>query len=121
MRAIACALITLFLGILLRELGFKGNKLVLLLGTVSLIGYAVIGLGDMIATLPGVLGENEVYAVAMLKIVGVGYAFGVCSDICTELGESGLSGAVTLFGKVEIMILSLPFVKNILEKSLELL
>ena len=41
-KVIAYVLITLFLGALLKELGFKGSKLVLLLGVVSVLGAAVI-------------------------------------------------------------------------------
>ena len=41
-KVIAYVLITLFLGTLLKELGFKGSKLVLLLGVVSVIGATVI-------------------------------------------------------------------------------
>ena len=57
----------------------------------------------------------------MLKMVGVGYAFGVCSDVCRELGETSLSGVVALLGRVEILVLSVPFVKRIIECSVELI
>lgn len=120
MRVIAYALITLFLGTLLKELGFKGSRLVFILGIVALIGAAVICFGRVLADLP-MLKDNEEYAVAILKIVGVGYAFGMCSDICAELGETSLGGAVCLFGKVEIIMLSVPFIKDIIEKGLELI
>ena len=70
----------------------------------------------------GEIGElGEEYTVAILKIVGVGYIFGVCSDICTELGEGVLGNTVCMFGRVEIMILSTPFLKTILEKGIELI
>ena len=36
-RIIGYALVTLFLGVVLKELGFKGTRLVVLLGTVSLL------------------------------------------------------------------------------------
>ena len=65
--------------------------------------------------------NNSEYARAMLKILGAGYVFGVCSDICSELGEGGLSGAVCLFGRVEIIALSLPYIKRIVEKGIELI
>ena len=121
MKVLAYALITLFLGILLRELGFKGSKLVLLLGMISIIGASVVDIGKIFSVLPGLDGENKRYAVAMLKIIGVGYAFGVCSDVCAELGETSLSGAVVMFGRVEILMLSVPFVKMIIEKGIELI
>ena len=121
LRIIGYALITVFLGVLLKELGFKGSKLVLLIGTISIIGVAALSAGSLFSMLPWLDGDNGEYAVAMLKIVGVGYVCGVCADICTELGECGLSNAVCLFGRVEIVTLSLPFIKRIIEKGLEVI
>jgi stage III sporulation protein AD len=121
LKVIAYVLITLFLGALLKELGFKGSKLVLLLGVVSVLGAAVIYIGEMLSFLPKLNESVKEYAVAMLKILGVGYAFGICSDICAELGETTLAGAVCLFGRIEIVMLSVPFIKTIVEKGIELI
>ena len=84
LKIIAYVLITLFLGTLLKELGFKGSKLVLLLGVVSVIGATVTYIGKMFSFLPGLDEDTKKYSVAMLKILGVGYAFGICSDVCTD-------------------------------------
>ena len=121
MRIIAYVLITLFLGLLLKELGFRGATLVIVLGTVSVVGMAVLSLGRIFTLLPGVDAQNEEYVEAMLKILGVGYVFGMCSDVCSQLGEGSLSSAVTLCGRVEIIALSIPFIKRIIEKGIELL
>ena len=120
-KVIAYVLITLFLGALLKELGFKGSKLVLLLGVVSVLGAVVIYIGKMLSFLPILDDKAKEYAVAMLKILGIGYAFGICSDICAELGESSLAGAVCLFGRIEIVMLSVPFIKMIIEKGIEMI
>ena len=120
-KVIAYVLITLFLGVLLKELGFKGSKLVLLLGVVSVLGATVIYIGKMLSFMPELDSNAKEYAVAMLKILGVGYAFGICSDVCTELGELSLAGAVCLFGRIEIIMLSVPFIKTIVEKGIELI
>ena len=120
-RVLACALITLFLGVVLRELGFKGTRLVTLLGTVLVIAISVLRIGDIVEQIPSVTGTGGKYTVAMLKMVGVGYAFGICSDVCRELGEASLAEAICLFGRVEILLLSLPFIKTIVEKGVELI
>ena len=75
----------------------------------------------MLSFLPKLDESVKEYAVAMLKILGVGYAFGICSDICAELGEPTLAGAVCLFGRIEIVMLSVPFIKTIVEKGIELI
>ena len=118
LKLIAYVLITLFLGVVLRELGFKGAKLVLIVGMISVIGAITVYIGKLASEF-AVFGEGTgTYATAILKIVGVGYAFGICSDICAEFGEGGLANAVCLFGRVEIMAILLPFIKMIIEKGI---
>ena len=120
-RVVAYVFITLFLGVVLRELGFRGSRFVILLGTVSILGASVMYIGETVSAISGITDKGDDYAVAMLKMVGVGYAFGICSDICRDLGEMGLSGAVCLFGRVEILMISLPFVKKMIEEGVKLL
>ena len=121
MKIIAYAFITLFLGVVLKELGFKGTRLVMILGTLSLLCVSITYIGEAMSIFPVAYADGEEYAVAMLKMVGVGYAFGICSDICRELGEGSLSGVVVLLGRVEILALSVPFIKRIIERSVELI
>ena len=120
-RVLAYAMITLFLGVVLKELGFKGTRLVILLGTVSLLGAFVLYIGELFDMLPSLDDNGREYAVAMLKMVGVGYAFGICSDVCRELGENTLGNTVALLGRAEILLISLPFVKRIIERGIELI
>ena len=120
-KVVAYVVITLFLGFVLKEMGFKGSRLVMLLATVSLLGAAAVCIGELVDMLPPLADAGKEYAVAMLKIVGVSYAFGICSDICREAGESALSTVVSLFGRLEILALAMPYIKRIAEKGVELL
>lgn len=121
MRVIAYALLTVFLGVILKEVGFRGTRLVVLVGTVAILAVTVLSVGRIFSALPEVSEDNKEYVVAMLKIVGVGYAFGICSDVCCEMGEVTLSSAVSLFGRAEIIAISLPFIKRIIERGIELI
>lgn len=120
-KTVAYVLITLFLGVILRELGFKGARLVFLLGTVSLVGAAAVCVGELLSFAKDVGSDSEEYAVAMLKIVGIGYVFGICADVCTDLGEGTLAASVCLIGRLEILTVSLPFIKSIVEKGISLI
>ena len=120
-RAIAYVAITLFLGAVLKELGFKGSRLVMLLGTVALLIVALTYIAEVLAMLPTLAEADKEYAAVMLKMVGIGYAFGICADVCRESGESTLAGAVSLLGRLEILMLSLPYIKRIVEKGVELI
>ena len=57
----------------------------------------------------------EKYLPPMLKALGIGAVCSVTSDICRENGENTLGNAVEFFGKGEIVILALPFIKELLE------
>lgn len=121
LRVIGCALISALLGVLLKELGFAGSRMILLLGTVGAIGFAAVCVGEVMEGIVGLSPENAEYVRVILKMVGISYVAGVCSDICTDLGQTSLSGAISSVGRVEIMILSLPYVKRIIEEGVKLL
>lgn len=121
MRAIAYVIITLLLGVLLKEFGFKGSKLVTLLGTVSVIAVAIMSVDKLSHFALGLSDDSKKYAVTMMKMIGVGYAFGICSDMCADLGEASLSSAVCLLGRVEIIILTVPYIKMIIERGIEMI
>lgn len=121
LRVIGCALISALLGVLLKELGFAGSRMILLLGTVGAIGFAAVCVGEVMEGIVGLSSENAEYVRVILKMVGISYVAGVCSDICTDLGQTSLAGAISSVGRVEIMILSLPYVKRIIEEGVKLL
>lgn len=120
-KVVAYVLTVLFLGVVLKELGFKGSRLIFVLGIISALGVAVTYIASLVALFDGLWEERGEYTTALLKIVGIGYVFGICSDICTELGEGVLSGYVCLIGRVEIMMVCTPFIKAIIEKGISLI
>ena len=72
---------------------------------------------NKIASLAGV---GEV-AADVLKIVGVGYVFGFCSDVCSELGERSVAEALALAGRLEVLGIALPYLMRIVEFGLSLI
>lgn len=117
----AYVLTVLFLGVVLKELGFKGSRLIFVLGIISALGIAATYVGSLVTLFDGVGDAGGEYTTALIKIVGIGYVFGICSDICTELGEGVLSSYVCLVGRVEIMMVCTPFIKTIVEKGIALI
>ena len=81
------------------------------------------GIGDIVRTVTGMAesaGVGNVAAVA-IKVVGVGYLFGIVSEVCEELGERGIATAVVNVGRVEILVLIFPYLKEILEMGIGLI
>ncbi len=65
--------------------------------------------------------EVQEWIALPLKALGIAILTQVCADICRESGESGLGGGVELVGKLEILLLCLPFMEQILSIAKELL
>ena len=56
-----------------------------------------------------------------IKIMGVGYVFGIGADICRELGEGGVANALLGVGRVEILLICMPAFSEIFELGLSYL
>ncbi len=122
-RTVGVGIIAAFAALLLREAGFKGAKLLSCVALIAIMGLA-LGLTGRLVSLIGVgeLSENAEWAVRLfIKVVGVGYIFGIGSDICRELGESGVAGALLAVGRVEILLLCMPAFREIFELGMSYL
>ncbi len=57
----------------------------------------------------------------MLRVVAVAIVTHVCATICRDCGENTIAYYVELGGKVEMLVLSLPMVKRIIDLSVGML
>ena len=60
----------------------------------------------------GVLGE---YGAPLLAALGVAMLSGICADVCRECRENGLALYVETAGRLEILLLCVPLIRDILE------
>lgn len=56
-----------------------------------------------------------------LKVLSCGYLFGICGDICRELGESGVAKTVDIVGRVEIIAIVVPYFEQIINVGIDLI
>ena len=108
---------------MLREVGFRGapiiaviSALLLLIRSVEIYG----SLKDSILALPEGALESGVLE-SMLKVTGLTYLYGISSDVCRDLGESGISRALEVAGRVEIALIAAPYIKEIIMLGSELI
>lgn len=122
-RLLAAGVLVCFLSCVLSEIGFKGKRAI---GGLAIVIFALAALDGAADMLSGVMeladdaGISEAARCA-LKVVGVGYAFGITSDVAEELGERGVSAAVTNVGRVEIFLIVFPYFKEILNMGIGLI
>ena len=120
---VGIALVAAIAIILVREAGFRGAKL---LSSVAIVLITLIMLGGFkkllsLLSLTDIGGDAEEVIRLFLKIIGVGYVFGIGSDICREMGEAGVANALLGVGRVEILLISLPTFFDIFKIGMEYL
>ncbi len=105
-----------FLCFALRESGFGAHRAVGLVGAVCLFAAAIGGIGRIMTALVPCEGEKMGELVSLvMRIIGVGYVFGICADVCRDVGEGSVANAVLAVGRVEILLLSLPALRYVTE------
>ena len=65
------------------------------------------------------IGGIKEYAAVMLKALAVGIITGLCSNMCADAGEGTLSYVCVLLGKAQMLIISLPLIKEIIETAVK--
>ena len=61
------------------------------------------------------------YFLPIIKALGVAMLAQIASSVCADLGESKIGEGIELAGKFEILLISFPLIKRIVEYALELM
>ena len=69
------------------------------------------------------LGEGAIseYAELLLGALGIAVLTGICADICRECRETSIASYVEIAGRLEILLLCVPLIRDILASVSELL
>ena len=107
---------------LLRGFGWRGVPILVASVSVLMISELdgrfeyIFGALRKIGTSTGI-GET---LAAALKVIAAGYLFGICADVCRELGENGVAKMVDVVGRVEIVAIVVPYFEEIIKIGIEL-
>ena len=106
---------------ILRSFGWRGTPIFCIVCALVLLGESFLSLSSLLSLIFGLSEELDIAAEikAALKILGVGYLYGISADICRELGEGGIAKAAEVAGRVEIMLLILPFAEEIIRVGVD--
>lgn len=94
------------------------------LGSIILIfGIVISLLSPVMDYIKNMMENNAVseYSAIILKALGIGYLTQIASELCRESGEGTIGTGIETVGKIELIILSFPLIKDILNISEELL
>ena len=93
------------------------------LSVLALLTVGANGLRSVYGELFSLVGGESVsgYASSAVRIVGVGYLSSATADVCAELGEGGIGRALSACGSVEMLLIALPYFKEVLRMGIDLL
>ena len=61
------------------------------------------------------LSVNLSYVSVVVKVVGIAYISEFSSDLCRDAGYSGIASQIEMFGKLSILVMSLPVLTALLD------
>lgn len=103
--------------LILRETRREFVPYVLLtLGIISFL--AMLPLFRETSALLGTVTADLPYAATLLKAAGISMLTETGTEICKSAGESGVAGYVSLLGKTEILMITLPLFRQLVEMAL---
>ena len=122
-RAALAALICALLCALLGGLGFKSKGLFATLCVIILFALLADSLSELLSGVLSLAERTGITdaATCALRAVGLGYVFGITSDICDSLGERAIASAVTAVGRIQIFLVAYPYFEKIIALGLELI
>ena len=117
--ALLCVAVILCLKELRARLALPARlaAVVLLLGAALALYVPVLERTRQLLSLSGAAD----YATPILRAAGIALICEIAASLCRDLGENTIASGVLLFGKLEILVLSLPLVDAVLGIAKELL
>ena len=97
--------------------------IILLVG--FLIALKVVGaLDGMLAEIESwsrLLQENVIYVNLLLKLIGITYICEFAANICKDAGYQSIANQIEIFGKITILVMSLPIILALMKTIQEFL
>ena len=126
LKLFGAALLGVFTVLILRKSNADGAvPLRMVIGVILAAGCIMLAspVFEFVNELSSLIGGvgGEIYIETLLKALGIAIITHICSTVCRDCGEGSVAGYVELGGKIEIVLLSLPLIREILSSSIELL
>lgn len=118
MIKVACiGLMAVFLALKLKSVQPEYALLTGIAACVVLFGFSVSKLEVIfsgIDTIRQYLSVNSAYISIILKVVGIAYVSDFSANLCKDAGYGGIAAQIEMFGKLSILVMSLPILTTLL-------
>ena len=102
--------------LLLKPFGGEIRTILRCVILLSVLGAAVSAAATLVSSMDEILtplGLPESFSL-LRRALGVAFATTLASGLCRELGEGGIADSLELFGKIQLLLFSLPLVRDLL-------
>lgn len=97
--------------------------IVTVISAIVLFGVVMVKLESVISLLNDLVnksGINKEYLILLLKVTGISYIVELATNICKDAGNNSIASKVEMFGKLSIVILTIPILTAVISTILEI-
>ena len=120
-KAVGIIILLAVTAFLLRGFGWQGAAVFAATSCTLLLSEALVPLSHIFSSVKAIGSTSNITEPlgAAIKVLGIGYLFGMCADVCRDLGEGGIAKAAEAVGRVEIIAVVLPYFEEIIRLGVE--
>lgn len=92
--------------------------LIMLIASILVFSFGISKLGQIFKTIDIIRDRLKIsaqYIEVLLKIVGIAFICEFSSDICKDSGFGAVANQIQMFGKLSILVVSLPVFLNLID------
>ncbi len=110
-------IIIVILALQLKNIKSEYSVVIMIVGCVIIFFYSISGIIKGVEILKKIIndtGINDEQIIILLKIMGISYIAEFVSDIAKDSGYSALSNQIQIYGKITILVVSVPILESLI-------
>lgn len=110
-------IIIVILALQLKNIKSEYSVVIMIVGCVIIFFYSISGIIKVVEILKKIIndtGINDEQIIILLKIMGISYIAEFVSDIAKDSGYSALSNQIQIYGKITILVVSVPIIESLI-------
>ncbi|MCT7399231.1 MULTISPECIES: SpoIIIAC/SpoIIIAD family protein [Eubacterium] len=110
-------IIIVILTLQLKNIKSEYSVVIMIVGCVIIFFYSISGIIKVVEILKKIIndtGINDERIIILLKIMGISYIAEFVSDIAKDSGYSALSNQIQIYGKITILVVSVPILESLI-------
>ena len=110
-------IIIVILTLQLKNIKSEYSVVIMIVGCVIIFFYSISGIIKVVEILKKIIndtGINDERIIILLKIMGISYIAEFVSDIAKDSGYSALSNQIQIYGKITILVVSVPMLESLI-------